>query len=111
LAVQQGGTVYAIVRTGGKQYRVEEGQLLRVERLPGAAGDSVTLDEVLLVATEAGTRVGSPRVAGASVLGKVLEQGRGAKLRVFHYKKRKHFRKTRGHRQDFTALRIEKIQA
>jgi large subunit ribosomal protein L21 len=103
--------VYAIVRTGGKQYRVEEGQVLRVERLEAASGESVTLDEVLFVAKDEETRVGSPRVAGASVVGKVLEHGRGAKIRVFHYKKRKHFRKTRGHRQDFTALQIEKIQA
>jgi len=103
--------VYAIVKTGGKQYRVEEGQVLRVERLEAGSGQDVTLDEVLLVATDQETRIGSPRVAGASVLGKVLEHGRGAKVRVFHYKKRKHFRKTRGHRQDFTALKIEKIQA
>ena len=103
--------MYAIVKTGGKQYRVEEGQVLRVERLEAGSGESVTLDEVLLVATDQETRIGSPRVAGASVLGKVLEHGRGAKVRVFHYKKRKHFRKTRGHRQDFTALKIEKIQA
>lgn len=103
--------MYAIVKTGGKQYRVEEGQVLRVERLAVVAGQSVTLDEVLLVANDEGTRVGAPRVAGASVRGKVLEHGRGAKVRVFHYKKRKHFRKTRGHRQDFTALQIEKIQA
>jgi large subunit ribosomal protein L21 len=103
--------VYAIVKSGGKQYRVEEGQVLRVERLAAGAGESVTLDDVLLLATDEGTRVGAPRVAGASVRGKVLEHGRGAKVRVFHYKKRKHFRKTRGHRQDFTALKIEKIQA
>ena len=103
--------MYAIVKTGGKQYRVEEGQVLRVERLEAGSGQDVTLDEVLLVATDQETRIGSPRVAGASVLGKVLEHGRGAKVRVFHYKKRKHFRKTRGHRQDFTALKIEKIQA
>jgi large subunit ribosomal protein L21 len=103
--------VYAIVKTGGKQYRVEEGQVVRVERLEAGSGQSVTLDEVLLVATDGETRVGSPRVAGATVQGKVLEHGRGAKVRVFHYKKRKHFRKTRGHRQDFTALKIEKIQA
>lgn len=103
--------MYAIVKTGGKQYRVEEGQVVRVERLVAASGESVTLEDVLLVATDAETRVGSPRVLGASVVGKVLEHGRGQKVRVFHYKKRKHYRKTRGHRQDFTALEIEKIQA
>ena len=103
--------MYAIVKTGGKQYRVEEGQVVRVERLVAASGESVTLEDVLLLATDAETRVGSPRVVGASVVGKVLEHGRGQKMRVFHYKKRKHYRKTRGHRQDFTALQIEKIQA
>ena len=103
--------MYAIVKTGGKQYRVEEGQVVRVERLPAASGESITLEDVLFLGGEGEARVGSPRVAGASVVGKVLEHGRGAKLRVFHYKKRKHNRKTRGHRQDFTALQIEKIQA
>jgi large subunit ribosomal protein L21 len=106
-----GSALYAIVKTGGKQYRVEEGQIVRVERIPAASGESVTLDEVLFLAGDGETRVGSPRVAGATVVGKVLEHGRGQKVRVFHYKKRKHYRKTRGHRQDFTALQIEKIQA
>ena len=73
--------------------------------------ESTPLDEVLFLGGDGEARVGSPRVAGASVVGKVLEHGRGAKVRVFHYKKRKHNRKTRGHRQDFTALHIEKIQA
>jgi large subunit ribosomal protein L21 len=109
--LQGGRAVYAIVKTGGKQYRVEEGQVVRVERLEADSGQTVTLDEVLLLAGDGETRVGAPRVAGASVVGKVLEHGRGQKIRVFHYKKRKHNRKTRGHRQDFTALQIEKIQA
>ena len=103
--------MYAIVKTGGKQYRVEEGQVLRVERLLGAAGESVKLGDVLLLADGDATRLGSPSVEGASVTGTVLEQGRGAKVRVFKYKKRKHYRKTRGHRQEFTAVRIDKIQA
>jgi large subunit ribosomal protein L21 len=102
--------VYAIVKTGGKQYRVEEGQILRVERLTGEKGLAVTLGEVLLLGGDGETRVGSPLVAGASVVGTVVETGRGPKVRVFRYKKRKHQRKTRGHRQDFTALRIDKIQ-
>ena len=112
--------MYAIVKTGGKQYRVEEGQILRVERLASEKGLAVTLDEVLLLGGDGETRVGSPLVAGASVLGTVVETGRhggfgpgfgrGPKVRVFRYKKRKHQRKTRGHRQGFTALRIDKIQ-
>jgi len=102
--------LYAIVTTGGKQYRVEEGQILRVERLAGAAGESVSFGDVLFLSGDAGTTLGSPKVEGAQVIGTVLEQGRGAKVRVFKYKKRKHYRKTRGHRQDFTAVRIDKIQ-
>jgi large subunit ribosomal protein L21 len=102
--------LYAIVTTGGKQYRVEEGQILRVERLAGAAGETVSFGDVLFLSGDEGTKLGSPKVEGAQVVGTVLEQGRGAKVRVFKYKKRKHYRKTRGHRQDFTAVRIDKIQ-
>jgi len=104
--------VYAIIRTGGKQYRVEQGDIVRLERLAGEVGSSVTLDDVLLVsAGEGDVRVGTPRVAGASVVGTVVEQGRGAKVRVFKYKKRKHYRRTRGHRQHETAVRIDAVRA
>ena len=103
--------MYAIVRAGGKQYRVEKGDTIYIERLEAPVGEKVKLDEVLLVSDEAGTRVGAPRVAEAAVLGTVLEQGRDHKIRVFKYKKRKHYRRTRGHRQSFTALRIDAIQA
>jgi large subunit ribosomal protein L21 len=102
--------VYAIVRSGGKQYRVAEGDTVYVERLSAPAGESVTLDEVLLVGGDGAVRVGTPRVTGASVLGTVLAQVRDAKVRVFKYKKRKHYRRTRGHRQSLTAVRIEKVQ-
>ena len=103
--------MYAIIRTGGKQYRVKTGDVVRVERLEGAVGTSVTLDDVLLVAGEGEPRVGSPRVEGASVVGTVVEQDRDAKIRVFKYKKRKHYRRTRGHRQSFTAVRIAAVRA
>jgi large subunit ribosomal protein L21 len=103
--------VYAIIRTGGKQYRVEKGDVVRVERLEGAVGSTVTLDEVLLVGGEGEPRVGSPHLEGASVVGTVVEQDRDAKIRVFKYKKRKHYRRTRGHRQSFTALRIDSVRA
>jgi len=103
--------VYAIIRTGGKQYRVQKGDVVRLERLDGAVGTSVTLDEVLLVGGEGAARVGSPRVEGASVVGTVVEQDRDAKIRVFKYKKRKHYRRTRGHRQSFTAVRIDAVRA
>lgn len=104
-------TVYAIVRTGGKQYRVEKGAVVRVEKLEGAVGSTVTLDDVLFVGGGGETRVGSPRLEGASVVGTVVEQDRAAKIRVFKYKKRKHYRRTRGHRQSFTALRIDAVRA
>jgi large subunit ribosomal protein L21 len=103
--------VYAIIRTGGKQYRVEKGDLVRFEKLEGAVGSQVTLDDVLLVGGEGEARVGSPRLEGASVVGTVVEQDRDAKIRVFKYKKRKHYRRTRGHRQSFTAVRIDSVQA
>jgi large subunit ribosomal protein L21 len=103
--------VYAIIQSGGKQYRVETGDVIRVERLDAPAGETVTLSEVLLVGAEGNTRVGAPLVAGASVVGTVVEQGRDRKVRVFKYKKRKHYRRTRGHRQAFTALRIDRIEA
>ena len=95
--------MYAIIRADGKQYRVEKGDVVRVERLDGAVGSSVTIDDVLLVsAGENDVKVGSPRVEGASVVGTVLEQTRGPKVRIFKYKKRKHYRRTKGHRQSFT---------
>jgi len=103
--------VYAIIKTGGKQYRVKPGDVVRVERLDGAVGSSVTLGDVLLVAGEGEPRVGSPLVAGVSVLGTVVEQDRDAKVRVFKYKKRKHYRRTRGHRQSLTTVRIDRVQA
>ena len=102
--------MYAIVRTGGKQYRVEKGAVVRIEKLEGAVGTKVTLDDVLLVGGEGEPRVGSPRVEGVSVEGTVVEQDRDAKIRVFKYKKRKHYRRTRGHRQSFTAVRIDAVR-
>jgi large subunit ribosomal protein L21 len=103
--------VYAIVRTGGKQYRVEEGQILYLERLAAEAGAKVQLEEVLLVSGEDGTRVGTPTLPKTLVTGTVLEHGREAKLRVLKYKRRKHYKRTRGHRQGYTALRIDAIEA
>jgi large subunit ribosomal protein L21 len=103
--------VYAIIRAGGKQYRVEKGDVLRLERLEGKVGSKVTLDEVLLVGGGDDLQLGSPKVAGASVEGTVVEQDRGAKIRVFKYKKRKHYRRTRGHRQHVTAVRIDAVRA
>jgi large subunit ribosomal protein L21 len=102
--------VYAIIRSGGKQYRVEKGDVVRVERLEGEVGSKVTLGEVLLIGGD-DLKVGSPTLAGASVEGTVVEHDRGAKIRVFKYKKRKHYRWTRGHRQHVTAVRIDAVRA
>jgi large subunit ribosomal protein L21 len=103
--------VYAIIETGGKQYRVKPGDVVRVERLRGEVGSSVTLGEVLLVAGEGEPRVGNPHLSGVSVVGTVVAQDRDAKVRVFKFKKRKHYRRTRGHRQSFTAVRIDAVRA
>lgn len=101
--------MYAIIRTGGKQYRVQSGDTIYVERLTASVGETVTLGEVLLVGGEGETKIGAPLVDKASVVGTVVEHGRDRKIRVFKYKKRKHYRRTKGHRQDYTALRIERL--
>ena len=104
--------MYAIIRAGGKQYRVTPGDTIYVEKLDGAAGDKVSLGEVLLLGGGDGaTKVGAPLVSGAKVAATVLEQGRDKKIRVFKFKKRKHYQRTRGHRQSYTALRIDAIEA
>jgi large subunit ribosomal protein L21 len=102
--------VYAIVRTGGKQYRVEPGDTIYVERLSAPVGEKVTLDDVLMVGGD-NVAVGAPRVEKAAVIGTVVETGRDRKVRVFKFKHRKHYRRTRGHRQSFTAVRVDSIQA
>jgi large subunit ribosomal protein L21 len=103
--------VYAIIRTGGKQYRVSEGETIYVERLESPVGEKVTLGEVLLVGGGEGeTKVGSPLIDKAQVAATVVDLGRDHKVRVFKYKKRKHYRRTRGHRQSYTAVRIDSIE-
>ena len=103
--------MYAIIRTGGKQYRVEPGEVVRFELLDAEGGANVTLDDVLLVGGEDDVRVGAPRLENASVVGTVVEQGRDRKVRVFKHKRRKHYRRTKGHRQSFTAVKIERVEA
>ncbi|GAB4180005.1 MAG: 50S ribosomal protein L21 [Rhodocyclaceae bacterium] len=101
--------MYAVIKTGGKQYRVAAGEKLRVERLPAEVGASITIDDVLLVAEGEALRIGSPRVAGASVAATVLAQGRGDKVGIFKMRRRKHYQKHQGHRQNYTELRIDSI--
>ena len=103
--------MYAVVKTGGKQYRVAAGDILEVEKLDGEVGDSITLDEVLLVANGESATVGQPMVEGASVTAKITGQHRGKKIMVFRYRPKKRIRVRRGHRQYLTRLEIESINA
>ncbi|MDQ7801987.1 MAG: 50S ribosomal protein L21 [Armatimonadota bacterium] len=101
--------MYAVVETGGKQLRVSEGQTVRVERIPGEPGQEVVLDRVLMVSGEQ-TLVGTPWIPGARVVARIVQQGKGRKVTVFKYKPKVRYRRKRGHRQLFTALRIERIE-
>lgn len=103
--------MYAVVETGGKQYKVEPGQIFRVSKLEGDKGSSVTLDKVLLVAKAPGdVKIGAPYVSAATVTAKVVEQHRTRKIIVFHYKQKKDIRTKKGHRQHYTSLQVESIQ-
>jgi len=101
--------MYAVIKTGGKQYKVAKNDVILVEKLPGEAGAAVELDEVLLVGDDKGQTVGAPLVDGAHVAATVLEQTRGEKIIVFKKKRRQNYRRKAGHRQDLTALRITDI--
>ena len=103
--------MYAVIQTGGKQYKVTPGEELRVEKLDGKAGDEVYFDNVLLVSKEGELIVGRPVLENVRVVAKITGQGRGPKIVVFKYKRRKRYRKKQGHRQDFTAVRIMEIKA
>ncbi len=102
--------MYAVIRSGGKQYRVSQGGRLRVEKLEGEVGSSVTLDDVLMVGEEGNVKIGAPCVDGARVTGTIIAQGRGPKLTVFKMKRRKGYRRKYGHRQDYTEIRVDQIQ-
>ncbi|NMB34816.1 MAG: 50S ribosomal protein L21 [Firmicutes bacterium] len=102
--------MYAIIETGGKQYRVSEGSICRVEKLPAEAGAEITFDKVLAVKKGENMDVGKPYLQGAKVSAKVLSQGKGKKIIVFKYKPKKNYRKKQGHRQPFTQVLIQKIE-
>jgi len=102
--------VYAVVETGGKQYRVAEGDTIFVEKLPVDEGQEVVLDRVLLVSKDGETKVGTPYIEGAKVVAQAVKQGKGRKIIVFKYKPKKNYRKKRGHRQPYTKLEIKSIQ-
>jgi large subunit ribosomal protein L21 len=103
--------MYAVVQTGGKQYRVETGQTIRVERLEGDVGKKVEIADVLLVADGEKLAIGRPRVAGARVRAEIVKQGKERRLVIFNYRRRKRYRRKQGHRQPFTALKITAIEA
>jgi large subunit ribosomal protein L21 len=108
---QQAVPMYAVVKTGGKQYRVSAGEKIRIERIPAAVGQEIVLDQVLLVADGEAVKLGAPLLAGAKVKAKVLAQGRGEKVSIFKMRRRKHYRKSQGHRQNYTEIEILGIAA
>jgi len=103
--------MYAIIATGGKQYRVKEGDVIFVEKINAGEGDTVEINEVLAVGKEGDLKVGTPLVDGAKAVLKVIGQGKGKKIIVFKYKAKKNYRRKTGHRQPFTKVVVEKIQA
>jgi large subunit ribosomal protein L21 len=102
--------MYAIIKTGGKQYRVQSGAQLRVEALPADVGAAVSFDQVLLVGEGDAVKVGAPYVAGAAVKATVMSHGRGEKVHIFKMRRRKHYQKSQGHRQSYTEVRIDGIE-
>jgi large subunit ribosomal protein L21 len=101
--------MYAVIQTGGKQYRVKSGEQVKIEMLPADVGAAVSFDRVLMLGEGDGARVGAPYVDGARVKATVVAQGRGEKVRIFKLRRRKHYAKTQGHRQSFTEVRIDEI--
>lgn len=103
--------MYAVIKTGGKQYRVCAGQKLKVEQIPAEVGAEITLDQVLMVGEGESVKVGAPLVAGATVKCTVVSHGRHDKVKIFKMRRRKHYQKHQGHRQNYTELRIDAIAA
>jgi len=104
--------MYAVIKTGGKQYKVQEGDILRIEKIPGDVGSAVTFDDVLMFSDEENeAKLGSPILEDAAVQAHIMEQGKAKKVLVFKYKRRKRYRRTQGHRQQYTAVKIGEIKA
>jgi large subunit ribosomal protein L21 len=101
--------MYAIIRTGGKQFRAEPGKTIKVPSLAAEVGEAVTFDDVLMASTDDGLQVGVPTVAGAAVKGEVVEHGKDKKIIIFKWKRRKNYRRKQGHRQGFTEIRVDDI--
>jgi large subunit ribosomal protein L21 len=102
-------TMYAVIKTGGKQYRVAAGEKIKVEQIPADVGSEITLDQVLMVGEGESVQIGTPVVSGAAVKATVLSHGRHDKVKIFKMRRRKHYQKHQGHRQNYTELRIEAI--
>ena len=103
--------MYAVIESGGKQHRVQEGEVLKLEKLDAATGDTVSFDKVLLVGAGADVKVGAPYVAGSSVAAEVVKHGRHDKIRIIKFRRRKHYKRETGHRQWFTEVKITGINA
>jgi large subunit ribosomal protein L21 len=103
--------MYAVVATGGKQYKVQQGDVLRVEKLTGEVGSEIAFDRVLLFSDGENMQIGQPVLEGAVVKGHIVEQGKSKKVIVFKYKRRKRYRRKQGHRQQYTAIKIDAIEA
>ncbi len=102
--------MFAVIRSGGKQYRVNQGDSVRVEKLEGEVGSEITLSDVLMVGEEGNVKIGAPTVDGASVSGTITAQDRGPKITIFKMKRRKGYRRKQGHRQDYTEIRVDSIE-
>ncbi len=102
--------MYAIVDSGGKQYRVKEGDILKVEKLAGEVGDNVSFDKILMFSDDENVNIGTPLLEDVTVNGHIVEQGKAKKIIVFKYKRRKRYRRKQGHRQQFTAVKIDSIK-
>ena len=103
--------MYAVIKTGGKQYRVAAGEKLNIEQIPAEVGAEITLDQILMVGEGESVKIGAPLVSGASVKATVLSQGRHKKVTIFKMRRRKHYQKHQGHRQNYTEIRIDGISA
>jgi len=103
--------MYAVLKTGGKQYRVTAGEKLKIEQIPAEVGSEIVLDQVLMVADGDAVQMGTPLLSGAQITAKVLAHGRGDKIRIFKMRRRKHYRRTQGHRQNYTEIEILRIAA
>jgi large subunit ribosomal protein L21 len=101
--------MYAVIKTGGKQYRVTAGEKLKIEQIPADVGSQITLDQVLMVGEGESVKVGNPLVAGATVTATVVSHGRGVKVKIFKLRRRKHYQRTQGHRQNYTEIRVDAI--